>query len=159
MICDDDYLILGSANLNERSLAGNRDTEICIYMFADDGKLDAARGKIQGLRKNAFNDHYGGLPTSWDAPEKAACVQAMRTKGLTNWVQLQSGQRTDASHLVAWPFEVGTDLTSFYVKSMGGIQDQYIVDAATNSNGLSDNVWMWASPLGGSFAIPGSWAE
>jgi phospholipase D1/2 len=30
MIVDDEYAILGSANINERSLAGDRDTEICI---------------------------------------------------------------------------------------------------------------------------------
>lgn len=30
MIVDDEYLILGSANINQRSMAGSRDTEIAI---------------------------------------------------------------------------------------------------------------------------------
>jgi hypothetical protein len=30
MIVDDEYMILGSANINERSLAGSRDTEIAM---------------------------------------------------------------------------------------------------------------------------------
>jgi len=157
MICDDDYLILGSANLNERSLAGNRDTEICVYMFADDGKLGVARDKIQTLRKQAWSEHFGGLPPSWDAPEKAACSRAMWMRGLANWVQLASSHRSDASHLIAWPFEVGGDLTSFYVKTTVGAQDQYIVDAATDNNGTPSQDWLWASPLGGNF--PGSLAE
>ena len=32
-IVDDDYLVCGSANINQRSLAGERDTEICIGAF------------------------------------------------------------------------------------------------------------------------------
>lgn len=30
MIVDDEYVILGSANINDRSMKGNRDSEICI---------------------------------------------------------------------------------------------------------------------------------
>jgi len=30
MIVDDEYIILGSANINERSMCGSRDSEICI---------------------------------------------------------------------------------------------------------------------------------
>jgi phospholipase D1/2 len=163
MICDDDYLIVGSANLNERSLAGDRDTEICVYMFADDGKLDAARSKIQALRKKAWSEHFGGLPPSWDSPEKAACVGAMRGKGVANWVQFANGTRTDQSHLIAWPFEVDSHLTGFYVKTTNsgwmGSQDQFIFDAAADKFGSISNDWMWACPNGGSAAIPGGWAE
>lgn len=160
MICDDEYLILGSANLNERSLAGNRDTEICVYMFPDQGKEQVAKGKIQALRKQAWSEHFGGLPPSWDTPEKAACATAMRSKGLANWVALTQAQQAAASHLVAWPFNVGPDGSSFFVDTMaGGILDQYIFDAATGSLGIPANEWMWASPNGGSFAVPGSWAE
>jgi hypothetical protein len=39
------------------------------------------------------------------------------------------------------------------------VQDLFILDAATGSNGLSSDDWMWHSPNGGSFAAPGSWAE
>jgi phospholipase D1/2 len=164
MICDDDYLIVGSANLNERSLAGNRDTEICVYMFADDGKLDAAKSTIQGLRKKAWGEHFGGLPPSWDTPEKASCSSAMQSKGLANWIAFANAKRTDISHLVSWPFEVDSAGTAFYVKTMNGgwigAQDTFVFDAAADSYGtVSDLHWMWASPLGGAWAIPGSWAE
>merc|ERR1719154_782761 len=30
MVVDDDYILIGSANINQRSLGGNRDSEICI---------------------------------------------------------------------------------------------------------------------------------
>ena len=33
MIVDDDYIVVGSANINQRSMGGNRDSEICIGAF------------------------------------------------------------------------------------------------------------------------------
>jgi len=33
LIADDEYVIVGSANINERSLSGDRDTEICIGAY------------------------------------------------------------------------------------------------------------------------------
>ena len=33
MVVDDDYLVCGSANINQRSMAGERDTEICIGAY------------------------------------------------------------------------------------------------------------------------------
>ena len=32
MIVDDRYVIAGSANINDRSLIGNRDSEVCLVM-------------------------------------------------------------------------------------------------------------------------------
>jgi len=33
MIIDDEYVILGSANINQRSMAGSRDTEIAMGAY------------------------------------------------------------------------------------------------------------------------------
>lgn len=33
MIVDDEYVIIGSANINERSMAGSRDTEIAMGAY------------------------------------------------------------------------------------------------------------------------------
>ena len=33
MIVDDTYIIIGSANINQRSMAGTRDTEIAVGCF------------------------------------------------------------------------------------------------------------------------------
>lgn len=32
MIVDDRYLICGSANINDRSMEGNRDSELCLIV-------------------------------------------------------------------------------------------------------------------------------
>ena len=43
MIVDDVYIIIGSANINERSMSGSRDTEIAVGCYQPDfmslGKL------------------------------------------------------------------------------------------------------------------------
>ena len=36
MIVDDDYVLAGSANINSRSMEGNRDTEICFGAYQPD---------------------------------------------------------------------------------------------------------------------------
>lgn len=52
MIIDDEFIVIGSANLNERSLAGNGDTEICI------GASEMSNStKIKDFRKKLFKEH------------------------------------------------------------------------------------------------------
>ena len=46
MIVDDDTVIIGSANINDRSLLGNRDSEIAV-MFEDIHKVDVKVGDKQ----------------------------------------------------------------------------------------------------------------
>lgn len=51
-IFDDEYLIMGSANINQRSMDGSRDTEIAVgasedaHVLGPDGKLP--RGQVSG---------------------------------------------------------------------------------------------------------------
>ena len=54
MVVDDDYIILGSANINQRSLGGNRDTEICIGAFQPEYTINETepRGDIHTFRYN-----------------------------------------------------------------------------------------------------------
>ncbi|ONK64306.1 uncharacterized protein A4U43_C07F24320 [Asparagus officinalis] len=53
MIVDDEYVILGSANINQRSLAGSRDTEIAMGAYQPhqtwDEKKTHPRGQVGGL--------------------------------------------------------------------------------------------------------------
>lgn len=50
MIVDDEYVIIGSANINQRSMEGTRDTEIAMgayqpqYTWAN--KISAPRGQV-----------------------------------------------------------------------------------------------------------------
>jgi phosphatidylserine/phosphatidylglycerophosphate/cardiolipin synthase-like enzyme len=59
MIVDDEYIILGSANLNERSMAGKRDSEICVGMWASPGNEAQCTAEIRAFRRELWNEHLG----------------------------------------------------------------------------------------------------
>lgn len=55
MIIDDEYLIVGSANLNSRSLDGRRDSEICIG--CSESYMNS--GQIRQFRECLWMEHFG----------------------------------------------------------------------------------------------------
>jgi len=62
MIVDDKYLICGSANINDRSMEGDRDSELCLVV---EGKSEAvnkdnymAVKKIYELRVRLWEEHF-----------------------------------------------------------------------------------------------------
>lgn len=69
MIVDDRLVICGSANINDRSLLGKRDSEIAV-LIEDEEFIDASMdgetvevGKYgSSLRKYLFSEHLGLLP-------------------------------------------------------------------------------------------------
>lgn len=62
MIVDDEYIVVGSANINQRSLDGTRDSEICIGAFQNGYVMKLAtdalpRGQVSGFRKALWFEH------------------------------------------------------------------------------------------------------
>lgn len=63
MIVDDRYALIGSANINDRSMLANRDTEIAA--------LVADRTFARNLRVSLWREHLGLLePSGWTDPER-----------------------------------------------------------------------------------------
>jgi hypothetical protein len=152
MIVDDQYLIVGSANLNERSLSGDRDAEICVYLRPDEGKLSVVQEKISALRKKAWTQHMKVLPPSADNPELPACSSAVQDKAQKNWLAVAAGNPPDGSHLVAFPF--AGDAAAFWIESPSATddlkeQDLFIFDAPAKAakppgNGtIPHEAWKW----------------
>lgn len=52
MIVDDKRCIIGSANINDRSLLGTRDSELACV-------IEENQGNILDLRSRIFNEHFG----------------------------------------------------------------------------------------------------
>jgi len=168
MIVDDQYVILGSANLNERSLAGDRDSELCLSMLAQDGKVDDVRRIVGDFRREIWTGHLAGRTIDINAPETTQCSDAIRAAGLDNWKAMAQGTRTNASRLVHIPFN-GTDKTFFVddVNTATGLraQDKFLLDAETKaaqppSNGTTmDNDWRWDAPRKSIAPLPDFLAE
>ncbi|CAM8888866.1 unnamed protein product [Rhodiola kirilowii] len=111
MIVDDEYVILGSANINQRSMEGTRDTEIAMgayqpqYTWAN--KLSCPRGQVHGYRMSLWAEHTGTVEDCFNCPESLECVRRVRSMGEMNWKQFVSDEVTEMrGHLLKYPVEV-----------------------------------------------------
>lgn len=66
MIVDDNCTIIGSANINDRSLLGDRDSEIAVVTYGTDlvetkmsGQKTFISKRIQEFRKKLWREHFG----------------------------------------------------------------------------------------------------
>ncbi|KNC79852.1 hypothetical protein SARC_07775 [Sphaeroforma arctica JP610] len=146
MIVDDEYIMVGSANINERSLAGDRDTELSTGMFQpehvteemDDGTFKLPFGDVASFRRSLWAEHAkstAGNPLL-DAPESVECVRYIRGVASANWDRYMSKEVVDMDeHLMPYPLEVLQDGT---VQSIDGVEKYPDTDAAIV--GLSANL-------------------
>ncbi|CAN6210736.1 unnamed protein product [Urochloa humidicola] len=115
MIVDDEYVIVGSANLNERSLAGNRDSEIAQGSYQPahlNGARGRARGQVHGFRMSLWHEHFmgrhaGGGEDVFLEPESLECVRAVRRVAERLWdVYTQDRVEDLPGHLLPYPITV-----------------------------------------------------
>lgn len=111
---DDAYILIGSANINQRSMDGCRDTEIAIGCYQE---ADTATNsnEIRGFRLSLWYEHTGGeISTdelSLSEPESVECVRGLRTMGERMWEMYSGDKVVDmlGVHLVAYPISVTRD--------------------------------------------------
>lgn len=110
MIVDDEYIIVGSANINQRSMDGGRDSEIAMgayqpYHLAARGP---ARGQIHGFRMSLWYEHTGLLDNSFGNPQSVECIQKMNKIGDRYWDLYSSEtlERDLPGHLLSYPIGV-----------------------------------------------------
>ncbi|CAN6195969.1 unnamed protein product [Urochloa humidicola] len=116
MIVDDEYVIVGSANLNERSLAGNRDSEIAQGSYQPEhlnGAHGRARGQVHGFRMSLWHEHFMARHAGGDGgdaflePESLECVRAVRRVAERLWdVYTQDRVEDLPGHLLPFPITV-----------------------------------------------------
>ncbi|GAB0497053.1 hypothetical protein MMPV_008376 [Pyropia vietnamensis] len=116
-IIDDDYLIVGSANLNDRSMMGSRDTEIAAAVHqpahsrAQLAPTTPPRGEVHAFRLSLWAEHTGVLEDSFLAPDTPACARRVRAIAEANWasfVEPTEGAAVEdmRGHLVPYPYDV-----------------------------------------------------
>lgn len=106
---DDTYMLIGSANTNQRSMDGQRDTEIAIgcYQSRDENKHTHKRD-IHAYRMSLWYEHAGKTEELFQDPESLECVVMMRLLGEQMW-QIYSGDEIidmEGVHLVSYPVSV-----------------------------------------------------
>ncbi|KAJ6722826.1 PHOSPHOLIPASE D ALPHA 1 [Salix koriyanagi] len=111
MIVDDEYVILGSANINQRSMEGTRDTEIAMGAYQPQHtwarKQSNPLGQIHGYRMSLWAEHTGVIEDCFTKPESLECVRRIRAMGEMNWKQFASEEISEMTgHLLKYPVEV-----------------------------------------------------
>uniref|UniRef100_A0A0D6QSJ5 Phospholipase D n=1 Tax=Araucaria cunninghamii TaxID=56994 RepID=A0A0D6QSJ5_ARACU len=111
MIVDDEYVIMGSANINQRSMDGSRDTEIAMgayqpqYTWAK--KRDHPHGQVYGYRMSLWAEHLGMLEDCFQHPESLECVRRVREISEYYWKQFSSEIVIEMKgHLMKYPVMV-----------------------------------------------------
>lgn len=84
---DDEYIIVGSANINQRSLDGARDTEIAMggYQPHHLATSEPARGKVYLFRMALWLEHLDVYNEVFFHPESWECVRKVNSHANKNW--------------------------------------------------------------------------
>ncbi|KAI3701129.1 hypothetical protein L2E82_45774 [Cichorium intybus] len=111
MIVDDEYVIIGSANINQRSMEGTRDTEIAMGAYQPHHtwatKHSSPLGQVYGYRMSLWAEHLGHVDDRFTQPESLECVRHVRSLSEANWKQFASDQVSEMrGHLLKYPVEV-----------------------------------------------------
>uniref|UniRef100_J3MSU0 phospholipase D n=1 Tax=Oryza brachyantha TaxID=4533 RepID=J3MSU0_ORYBR len=117
MIVDDEYIIVGSANVNQRSMDGGRDTEMAMGAYQPrnlDTSSSWPRGQVQQFRLALWREHLGAAACAGDDvlyPGRAGCMNRVNQAARQNWDMYASEKTTVRDnlpgHLMAYPVGVG----------------------------------------------------
>jgi phospholipase D1/2 len=90
MVADDEYVLIGSANINERSMSGARDTEVAVGAVEvkhskQTGAAALPQGQVSGFRMTLWAEHLGQYHESFHRPHSLECVRRVRRLAEENW--------------------------------------------------------------------------
>ncbi|KAA0201860.1 hypothetical protein HAZT_HAZT008133 [Hyalella azteca] len=115
MIVDDEYIIIGSANINQRSMSGTRDSEIAVGCYQPAHTSDTSdglpRGNVHEFRTALWAEHLGGtLEEAHAQPGTVECMRAVNAAAQSNWDRYVVNEpcHLDA-HLLKYPVSIGQD--------------------------------------------------
>ena len=88
MIVDDQKMIIGSANINDRSLLGDRDSELAM-LIEDPQLVENLQGHliskdVQELRMRLYREHFGLTEKEAEDPMAESTWQMVRVRAKTN---------------------------------------------------------------------------
>ncbi|KAL7143723.1 hypothetical protein ABFS83_08G211500 [Erythranthe nasuta] len=114
MVVDDEYVIIGSANINQRSMAGTKDTELAMGAYQPHHtwakKQQHPHGQVYGYRMSLWAEHLGTVEKCFNEPETVECVKRVNEVAEENWKRYTNDDLTLLQgHLLKYPMEVGID--------------------------------------------------
>jgi phospholipase D1/2 len=112
---DDEYIIIGSANINQRSMDGGRDSEIAMGAYQPKHLTtnnQMARGQIHGFRMSLWFEHLKVLDNAFLQPESLGCIRKVNQTADQYWNLYASPniQRDLPGHLLSYPIRINSDM-------------------------------------------------
>ncbi|KAL7139964.1 hypothetical protein ABFS83_09G088400 [Erythranthe nasuta] len=113
MIVDDEYIIVGSANINQRSMDGARDSEIAMGAYQPHhlATHEPALGQVHGFRMALWYEHLGMLDDTFLHPESEECVSKVNGIADKYWDLYASDEleRDLPGHLLRYPVALSSE--------------------------------------------------
>ncbi|XP_060195612.1 phospholipase D delta-like isoform X2 [Lycium barbarum] len=111
MIVDDEYVLMGSANINQRSLSGSRDTEIAMGAYQPNytwaRKDSHPHGQVYGYRMSLWAEHLGLVENTFMEPQTVECVRRVNEMARYNWNAFAGDEyKKMKGHLMQYPIQV-----------------------------------------------------
>ena len=85
MIIDDVYAIIGSANINQRSLSGSRDTELAMGCWQPHFTTENPVGDVYRFRMSLWAEHFRSIDPTFDNPSSLSCIRKVKEFASKNW--------------------------------------------------------------------------
>jgi len=111
MIVDDTYMLVGSANINGRSMYGSHDSELAIGSFQSgqppNDNTGMPKGAVHRFRRALFSDHTNQLGDEAMDPSSLTSITWMNNIADQNWQAYMSDTCVNmTSHLLKYPYNV-----------------------------------------------------
>eukprot|EP00897_Mesotaenium_endlicherianum_P009629 jgi/Mesen1/8695/ME000052S08121 len=144
LIVDDEFVIVGSANINQRSQDGSRDTELAIGAFQPHHTMGTSAdglplGEIHGFRMSLWAEHTGIIESTFLQPWSVECMRRMNEIAQHNWNTFADINISDmAGHLMRYPIEVAIDGSVTSIEGQEFIPDTKALVAGKKSGTLPE---------------------
>ncbi|XLS94532.1 hypothetical protein HN51_070540 [Arachis hypogaea] len=112
MIVDDEYIIIGSANINERLMNGRRDTLIAMGAYQPSylaTNKNSARGQIHRFHLSLWYEHLGIYKETFLNPELEGCIRRVHQLAQNNWNRYTGQPLCTCGHLLRYPIDISLD--------------------------------------------------
>lgn len=114
-IVDDTMSLIGSANVNQRSLDGSRDSEIVLAAYQPAHVATAAgvpHGDVHGFRLHCWASLTNSVDDVMKDPSSLDCVQYVNAIAEKNWNDYTNEECVEMnSHLLPYPYSIEWDGT------------------------------------------------
>ena len=127
MIVDDSYVIVGSANINQRSMAGTRDTEMAIGAWQPNYTISNGQpfGDVHVFRMSLWTEHFRYWDPLFRFPSTLDCTRKVKEMAAYNWQVYNAGPIGCATpgQLLSYPLNILPDGSIEYLEGVESFPD------------------------------------